>query len=108
MKKLFTLLFFVLAACSVSEDEVRLRLTPILDANLQVIVEDIDTTYLLNEPHYKIVEWKWYEESLYSCNAVVDFYFFRDSSYLIKQKLRFNVDTQLWELYYNEYKSITK
>ncbi len=108
MKKYLYLLLLLLIGCSVSEEEARTRLIPILNANMQVIVGDIDTTYLLDEPHYQIVEWKWYDESLYTVNAEVDFYFFRDSSYLIKQKLRFNGDTQFWELYYNEYKSITK
>jgi len=107
-KKWFYLFVFIILFVScipkIPESTVRAYLEPILQEDLVLITEGIDTTALLENPYFEITEFNKFDEGEYQYLAVVNFYFLKDIRQKIVRKYRFH-HRRKWELFYNEYKS---
>jgi len=102
----YSLLFFIFSCSDNSRKVSEENLEQLLKVDLSVIVKDVKDSLLLEKPYFKIKELKWYNDSKYSCNSVVDYYFLADGSFRIERKYRLNRGLQKWERYQNEYKFI--
>lgn len=109
MRFLLAVMVLFIVSCGRYSNEMAQRdLNIVLKEDLKAIISGLKTDVLLPSPYDTIIELKWYEKSRYSCNAVVDFYFLKDSSYCIERKYRLNKAKKKWERYQNEYKLIEK
>lgn len=105
---LFVALLFLLGCSSRNDELARTNLETILKDDLEVIISDVDSSILLENPHYSVEKFDYYEKSLYSYNAVVYFYFLKDESFCVERKFRYHLKQGKWERYFNEYKKIQK
>lgn len=107
-KKWFYLFAFVILCVScipkTPENTAKTYLEPVLQEDLRVITDGIDTTAVLENPYFEIVEFTKFNEGEYNYIAVVDFYFLKDIRQKVFRKYRFHY-IRKWELYYNEYQS---
>ncbi|MBD3419384.1 MAG: hypothetical protein GF398_04620 [Chitinivibrionales bacterium] len=98
---------FMGAACTGDSDKtVKSKLRVILKGDLKEITHSINSAGLLDEPHYRIIEYKRFSEGKYTAKAVVDFYFFRTINKKIRRKYRYYRPLGMWDRYYNEYQTI--
>lgn len=102
-----TILFITLIGCGLktSEDAAKKLLEPVLQEDLTVITEGIDSSGILEKPYFEITEFGEFEKGKYQYLSVADFYFLKDIKQKIVRKYRFNKDYLKWELFYNEYQS---
>lgn len=103
----FIIFFMTVCGCALklSEKSARALLEPILQEDLTVITDGLDSSGLLENPYFEIKELSKFEEGQYQYLAVADFYFLKTVQQKIVRKYRFNKIYSRWELYYNEYQS---
>jgi hypothetical protein len=85
------------------DDVIRRKLDVILADDLEAIVEGVDKEGLLDRPYFELVEYKEYDEAIYSRMAVVDFYFLKSVNVKITRKYRYIRKHGIWDRYYNKY-----
>jgi len=100
------LLPFLLLFCMCFDEKdsvVRQKLDVILKDDLEAIIEDVAKEALLETPYFVLLDYKKYNEGLYSRMAIVDFYFFNSLNMKITRKFRYYKRLGLWDRYYNKY-----
>jgi hypothetical protein len=85
------------------DEVIRRKLDIVLADDLEAIIEDVAKEALLDKPYFKIVEYKEYDEAVYSRRAIVEFFFFKSISVKITRKYRYIRKTGIWDRYYNKY-----
>lgn len=105
--KIFALAAFAfLCACAENEEMIRLKLDIILKSDLEAILEDVYEGALLDEPYFELLEYRFYDEGIFSRMAIADFFFLRpfDGKVAkITRKYRYHKRMGLWDRYYNRY-----
>jgi hypothetical protein len=92
------------AACVKETPEtIRQNLEVIARGDLAYIVQEIrvlDSTELVPQPSYKVVEYKVLPQSdIYSVKAVVEYYYFKDIKIKQVRKYRYQFRARQWERY---------
>lgn len=93
-------------ACSENEEMIRLKLDIILKSDLEAILEDVYEGALLEEPYFELLEYRFYDEGIFSRMAIADFFFlqpFDGKIAKITRKYRYHKRMGLWDRYYNRY-----
>jgi len=99
------IILLVSCAPRLSENTVKTMLEPVLQDDLSVIMEGIDTSAIMENPYYEYTEFNEFKEGRYQYLAEVSFYFLRDVRKKIVRKYRFDRKFLRWERYYNEWQS---
>lgn len=87
-----------------TDEQIRAKLSVILEDDLIAIVEGISPESLRENPRYEIVEYQRFEKGPYTRKAVVHFYFLKNVEVRIVRKYRYKAGEGKWERYFNEYK----
>jgi len=101
------LLFLLFCFCLDEKEEViRQKLDIILKDDLEAIIEDVDSSALLDEPYFELLDYKVYDDGYYSRMAIADFYFMKSVAVKISRKYRYVRKMGVWDRYHNKYNTI--
>jgi len=99
-------LLLALCFCAESDEVVRQKLDVVLKDDLEAILDSVARDALMEKPHYKLLEYREYNEGAYSRMAIVDFYFFKSVAKKITRKYRYHRRLGMWDRYHNQYYTI--
>jgi len=102
-------ILFLFLSCSFfdeKEEVIRQKLDVILNDDLAAIIEDVDSSALLDKPYFELLEYRIYDDGYYSRMAVADFYFMKSVAFKISRKYRYVRKMGVWDRYHNKYNAI--
>ncbi len=109
MKYLFYLIsLLALLSCSnpPKEERAKSMLEVVLKDDLAAILLGVDSSAVLDKPHYTITHWKQFEKGTFRYKAEVDFLFLKSINKKISRKYRYSAPHQKWDRYFNEYETV--